>query len=370
MRIKRVCSVGLSLLFGTMLIGCGTSEAGKVEVSMETEEPVVEEESYQVAYVIDIGNLNDASYNQGAWEGLQEYCDTNNLTYKYFKSSADDTAAFQETIENAIGDNTEVVVCPGYLFETPVYNVQEKYPDVKFILIDGEPHSEDYSDYKTTENTMPVLFHEDQVGFMAGYAAVKDGNTSLGFMGGVKLPAVMRYGYGYLAGAEYAAEELGTEVHVNYIYTGSFDATPEVESMAAEWYDAGTDVIFGCGGRVGNSVMMAAEAREDKKVIGVDVDQNSESITVMTSAMKMLSVSVFDALTSVYDGNFPGGKTTTMDITNDGIAMDTARFQTFSQEEYDGMKQKLADGEVSVDVDIEKEPKELGLEHVVIEVIE
>ena len=92
MRIKRVCSVGLSLLFGTMLIGCGTSEAGKVEVSMETEEPVVEEESYQVAYVIDIGNLNDASYNQGAWEGLQEYCDTNNLTYKYFKSSADDTA--------------------------------------------------------------------------------------------------------------------------------------------------------------------------------------------------------------------------------------------------------------------------------------
>ena len=110
---------------------------------------------------------------------------------------------------------------------------------------------------------------------------------------------------------------------------------------------------------------------KDEKLYGTE-DQNSESITVMTSAMKMLSVSVFDALTSVYDGNFPGGKTTTMDITNDGvgIAMDTARFQTFSQEEYDGMKQKLADGEVSVDVDIEKEPKELGLEHVVIEVIE
>lgn len=169
---------------------------------------------YQVAMVMDTGVIDDKSFNQGTWEGVQKYCNENGITYKYYRSNEDDTASFEQTIEEAIGDKTEVVICTGFTFEVPVYNVQSKYPDIKFILIDGEPHNDDYSKFETTQNTMPILFHEDQSGFFAGYGSVMEGYTKIGFMGGKELPAVVRYGYGYLEGAEYAAEQLGTDVEV------------------------------------------------------------------------------------------------------------------------------------------------------------
>lgn len=249
--------------------------------------------------------------------------------------------------------------------------MQTQYPDVKFILIDGEPHDAE-SNYATAENTMAVLYEEDQAGFLAGYAAVKDGYTKLGFMGGMALPAVIRYGYGYLAGADYAAKELGVDVDVTYTYTGSFEATPEAQSMATGWYQAGTEVIFACGGSVGNSVMAAAEASDNAKVIGVDVDQSSESDTVITSAMKMLSNSVYDAIQAAYDGSFPGGKTTVFDAANDGvgIAMDTAKFNTFSQADYDEVFAKLVAGEITIDNDVEKEVSDLDLSNVTVNYVQ
>lgn len=242
--------------------------------------------------------------------------------------------------------------------------MQTVYPDVKFILIDGQPNDGNGT-YATAENTMAVLYQEDQAGFLAGYAAVKDGYTKLGFMGGMALPAVIRYGYGYLAGAEYAAQELGVDVAVNYTYTGAFEATPEAQSMAAGWYNAGTEVIFGCGGAVGNSVMAAAEANSGKS-IGVDVDQSSESATVITSAMKMLANSVYAAVSAAYDGTFAGGVTTTFDIKNDGvgIAMETAQWNQFTQEDYDAIYAKLVAGEITIDNDVNKEVSELGLSKV------
>ena len=218
---------------------------------------------------------------------------------------------------------------------------------------------------------MAVLYQEDQAGFLAGYAAVKDGYTNLGFMGGMALPAVIRYGYGYLAGADYAAKEMNETVNVTYTYTGSFEATPEAQSMATSWYKAGTEVIFGCGGSVGNSVMSAAEA-SNGKVIGVDVDQSSESDTVITSAMKMLSNSVYDAITSAYSGDFQGGKTTTFDITNDGvgIAMDTAKFNNFTQEDYQAIYDKLVAGDITIDNDTEKDVKDLSFTNLNVNVVE
>ena len=248
--------------------------------------------------------------------------------------------------------------------------MQTAHPDVKFILIDGEPHDAEYN-YKTEANTMPVLYQEDQAGFLAGYAAVKDGYTKLGFMGGMALPAVIRYGYGYLAGADYAANELGVDVTVNYTYTGAFEATPEAQSTATGWYTTGTEVIFACGGAVGNSVMAAAEA-SNGKVIGVDVDQSSESATVITSAMKMLSNSVYDAITAAYDGTFPGGQTTVFDITNDGvgIAMDTAQFNSFTTDDYKAIYDKLVAGEITINNDVEADTSALGLTKVSVNVIQ
>ena len=172
-------------------------------------------------------------------------------------------------------------------------------------------------------------------------------------MGGMAVPAVIRYGYGFVQGADAAAAEDGTNVEVMYNYTGAFAATPEAQAMAASWYQNGTEVIFGCGGAVGNSVMAAAE-EANAKVIGVDVDQASESATVITSAMKFLSNAVYDGVKAYYDGSFPGGATTTFTAENDGIGlpMETSKFDKFTQEDYDAVYKKLAGGEVKISNDV------------------
>ena len=388
---KKVMSLVLAAaMTATLFAGCGSSSdsttdnaAGNAATDNSTAADNAAEsteagasnaestDGYELALVIDVGTIDDKSFNQGSWEGVEKYGDENGIAYKYYKSAEATTDSFQQTIKLAIEGGAKVIVCPGYLFEEPIYNMQTQYPDVKFILIDGEPHDADYN-YATADNTMAVLYQEDQAGFLAGYAAVKDGYTKLGFMGGMALPAVIRYGYGYLAGVNYAAEELGINVDVTYTYTGSFEATPEAQSMATGWYQAGTEVIFACGGSVGNSVMAAAEATDNAKVIGVDVDQSSESNTVITSAMKMLSNSVYDAITAAYDGSFPGGKTTTFNITNDGvgIAMDTAKFNTFSQDDYNAIYAKLVAGDITIDNDVEKEATDLELSNVTLNYVQ
>lgn len=309
-------------------------------------------EGYEVALVTDIGTIDDKSFNQGAWEGVVQYAEENSKTYKYYQPAEKTTDAYAETIELAIEGGAIIVVCPGYLFEEAVFIEQDKFPDVKFILLDGVPNK-NYEEFKTADNTMSILFQEDQPGFLAGYAAVKEGYTKLGFMGGMAVPAVIRYGYGFVQGAEYAANEMGIDsVEITYNYTGGFDATPEAQALAASWYGAGTEVIFGCGGGVGNSVMAAAEA-DSKAVIGVDVDQSPESATVITSAMKKLSVSVYDGIKAAYDNKFEGGKTTTFNAANDGIGlpMETSTFKTFTTDDYDAIFAKLAADEIKINND-------------------
>ena len=379
MKKKAMSLLLAAAMTATLFAGCGSdngaasndsttgNDAVKESTEAGTSDNAGSTDGYELALVIDVGTIDDKSFNQGSWEGVQKYGDENGIAYKYYKSAEATTDSFQETIELAIEGGAKVIVCPGYLFEEPIYNMQTAHPDVKFILIDGEPHDAD-NNYETADNTMAVLYQEDQAGFLAGYAAVKDGYTKLGFMGGMALPAVIRYGYGYLAGADYAAKELGIDVDVTYTYTGSFDATPEAKSMATGWYQSGTEVIFACGGSVGNSVMAAAEESENGKVIGVDVDQSSESDTVITSSMKMLSNSVYTAITEAYDGTFAGGKTTTFGAANDGVGlpMDTSKFSTFTQEDYDAIYAKLVAGEITIDNDTTKEVTDLNLSNVTV----
>lgn len=329
-------------------------------------------DGYELALVTDIGTIDDKSFNQGAWEGVVQYAKESGKSYKYYQPAEKTTDSYSETIDLAIEGGAKIVVCPGYLFEEAVFLAQDKNPEVKFILLDGEPHNADYSEYKTADNTMAILFQEDQPGFLAGYAAVKDGYTKLGFMGGMAVPAVIRFGYGFVQGAEYAANEMGlSSLEISYNYTGGFDATPEVQALAASWYGAGTEVIFGCGGGVGNSVMAAAEAN-GKAVIGVDVDQSPESDTVITSAMKKLSVSVYDGIKSEYDNAFAGGKTTVFSAENDGVGlpMETSKFKTFSSDDYDAIYAKLAKNEITIKNDTTATIEDLGLKIAKVTVVE
>ncbi|HIQ63461.1 MAG: BMP family ABC transporter substrate-binding protein [Christensenellales bacterium] len=333
-----------------------------------------EGETFELALVTDIGTIDDKSFNQGAWEGLVQYAEENNLSHKYYQPLEKSTDAYLDQIELAVNAGAKVIVTPGFLFEEPIYIAQDMYPDVHFILLDGEPHNADYSEYRTNENVAAILYAEDQSGFLAGYAVVKGGYTNLGFMGGMAVPAVIRFGYGFLQGAEYAAKEMGIEeITVNYHYTGSFDATPEAQTLASGWYNDGVEVIFGCGGSVGNSVMAAAEAMENKWVVGVDKDQSVESETVITSATKGLAASVYQTLQQFYAGEFPGAQTTVKDASNEGVAlpMETTKIEGFTQEDYDALYALLANGEITLLKDTDAtSAAELPLEIVKVTVIE
>jgi len=307
-------------------------------------------ETFDLALVTDLGTIDDKSFNQGSWEGLVKYAKEKNITHKYYQPAEQSNDAYLTAIDLAVRGGAKVVVTPGFLFETPVFIAQDRYPNVNFILVDGVPHSADYSEFKTGNNTVGVNYAEDQAGFLAGYAAVKDGNRKLGFVGGMAVPAVVRFGYGFVQGAEYAAKELGLAsgaVTINYHYTGAFAATPEAQTLAASWFNSGVDVIFACGGAVGNSVMAAAE-QAGKKVIGVDVDQSDESPTVITSAMKGLQVSVYDCIADYYAGKFPGGQTLVFAADNEGVGlpMKSSKFQNFKQADYDDIFGKLASGAI------------------------
>ena len=367
---KRALAVTLAVLMAASLSACGSSNSGSgsttaapAETTTAAETKAAEAETtagtavksessdgYELALVTDLGTIDDKSFNQGAWEGMKKYAEENGISYKYYQPQEGTTDSYLETIGLAIEGGAKLVVCPGFLFEEPVYLAQDQYKDVHFILLDGEPHSGDYSEYRTEANTMPILFQEDEPGFLAGYAAVKDGYTKLGFLGGMAVPAVIRYGYGFAEGADYAAKEMGVDgIEIMYNYTGAFAATPEAQSMAASWYQNGTEVIFGCGGAVGNSVMAAAEANKDL-VIGVDVDQSNESSTVITSAYKQLAVSVTKELKAIDDETFPGGENIVLGAKDDsvGLPMKTSKFEKFTQKEYDALYAKIKEGKITI----------------------
>jgi basic membrane protein A len=345
--MKKFLAVILSLTMAcAMLAGCGAKSKGS-----------------EIILITDKGNIDDKSFNQGAWEGVLKFAEDNNYTHQYYKPEEASDAGYLAAIDLAVKGGAKVIVTPGYLFEVPIYEAQTKYPDVKFILLDGAPHTADYATFETKSNVASVMYAEQEPGYLAGYAAVKEGMTKLGFMGGMAVPAVQAYGYGFLQGAQDAAKELNLAdgaVSVIYHYTGDFAETDTNKATAKTMYQEGTEVIFACGGSVGKSVMAAAQ-EAGKKVIGVDVDQRYDSETVITSATKGLGTSVIAVLESIYKTNTwdtYAGKTTTFNASNNGVGLPTSvigdasanafdRFTSFDKAQYDAIFAKLADGSVT-----------------------
>ena len=344
MKIKKLLSLILVICLTFSIVGCSSSDTS----DSSDDDSSSDESKITVAEIIlASGTVDDGSFCQGAWEGINSFTEEYGYECQYYVASEETMDAQLETVKLAVENGAEVVVAPGYNFETTIYEAQDIYPDVKFILLDGEPHNDDYSDYKTGDSVTCVLYAEQQAGFLAGYALVKEGLRELGFMGGMAYPAVMRYGYGFIAGADYAAQELGLakgDVNIKYTYTGNFEANADNQTLAASWYQGGTEVIFACGGSVGYSVMAAAE-QYDAYVVGVDVDQCNDSETVITSSMKMLANSVYQKLTEWENDEFVGGTTETLDVTSDGvgISVETGGFSNFTQEDYDEIYEMLVD---------------------------
>jgi basic membrane protein A and related proteins len=337
--------------------------------------PAEEEETFELALITDIGTIDDKSFNQGAWEGLKQYAEEKDISYKYYQPTEKSTDAYVAAIDLAVENGAKVVVTPGFLFEPAIFKAQDMHPDVKFVLLDGFPQDGTYTEFRIEDNVYSVFYAEEQVGFLAGYAAVKDGFTNLGFMGGMAVPAVVRFGYGFVQGANYAAAELGVNVNLKFKYLGGFGPSPDYQTEAATWFQGGVQVIFAAAGGAGSSVMAAAEANNGK-VIGVDIDQKAESTTVITSAMKGLGISVYDALADYYAGSFKGGESVFLGVEVDGVSLpnDFSRFTTFNKAAYDAIFAKLVANTDNIRTNIKKDTdvtsaSELPVTNVTVEVI-
>ena len=329
---------------------------------------------YQVAFVTDVGQLKDKSFNQGTFDGVKLYAAANGLSYKYYQpangSEATDDDRY-DAMKAAVEGGADVVVCAGYLQEAALRKAAIEYPDTPFVFIDGYPIQEQATEYDAAGNALPndspvltnvagVAFQEQQAGYLAGYAAVMDGFTKLGFSGGGggTNPACCRFGYGYVQGANAAALEKGITVDMNYSwqYGSNFSASTDLQTMINGWYVNGTEIVFACGGSMFQSIVAAASAN-DKFVIGVDVDQSGESEYVVTSAMKGLADAVQWAVAKVYDGTFDtiGGQQASLGVADNAVQLPTGadswRFETFTVEEYESLYQQMVDGTLVVDDD-------------------
>lgn len=316
---------------------------------------------YQVAFVTDVGQLKDKSFNQGTFDGVKLYAAANGLSYKYYQpangSEATDDDRY-DAMKAAVEGGADVVVCAGYLQEAALKKAAIEHPETPFVFIDGYPLTDDAGN--TLSNVAGIAFKEEQAGYLAGYAAVMDGFTKLGFSGGGggTNPACCRFGYGYVQGANAAALEKGVTVDMNYSwqYGSNFSASTDLQTMINGWYVNGTEIVFACGGSMFQSIVAAASAN-DGYVIGVDVDQSGESEYVVTSAMKGLADAVQWAVAKVYDGTFDtiGGQQTSLGVADNAVQLPTGadswRFETFTVEEYESLYQQMVDGTLVVDDD-------------------
>ena len=335
---------GVKLLFAvivlSVLIACGGGGGGSSSGAAQ--------DAPKMAVVIAVnGAVDDRSFVQGAWEGMKKFGADNNLSYIYFTAAADSVSSMIDTIELAVNNGIEIIVAPGFGWGAAIFEAQDRFPNLKMVVLDDEPRSHDFSEFRAAPNALGIYFAEQEAGFFAGYGIVKEGYTNLGFMGGMAVPAVVRFGYGFVYGADLAAQEMGLprgSITIRYYYTGNFDPTPANQTFAASWFASGTEVIFACAGQVGNVVMAAAEqAGPEKIVIGVDVDQAGESPIVITSAMKNLQVATYQALSDWKNGTFKGG-VITLSAKEDGTGLPLGtsfRFKKFTEAEYLEIFQKV-----------------------------
>lgn len=304
------------------------------------------------------GELEKNEFLKAIWEGIEDYCNTNNLSAKKHVSEQYFFQSQQVEIDTAIKDGAKVVVLAGALLEENAFVSQEKYPDIDFIMVDSKPNNGDSDNFQEylLPNMCSIEFNEWQAGFLAGYASVMDGFTKLGFFGGMKIPPVIRFGYGFIQGAEYAASKLELDensIEINYLYCGTFAPAPEIQTEAAKWYFSGTEVIFACGGAMGQSVIQASKSAENAWVIGVDADQSEDSETILTSAIKMVKPAVYNVIEQYYNGNFPSGKIVSLDIKDSGIAlpMETSRFRKFNINDYNKIYDELMNNQNDINSD-------------------
>ncbi|HBP25678.1 MAG TPA: BMP family ABC transporter substrate-binding protein [Acholeplasmatales bacterium] len=352
--MKKVLTFFVTLVLALSLIGCGDpneDEGYDYDAIPDTMEST--DGNYQIAFVTDIGQLKDKSFNQGTWEGLKRYAHENSKSYKYYQPANGNTATDDdryEAMEAAANGGADIIVCAGFMQGNALFDAATAFPTVKFVFIDGWPMG--------LANVTAIVFKEEQSGYFAGYAAVMEGYTKLGFSGGGggTNPACRRFGYGFLQGVSDAAVEKNVNITMKYSwnYGSTFSASAELQTMLNGWYSTGTEVVFSVGGSMCQSAFAAASAN-DGKVIGVDVDQSGDSATVITSATKGLREGTMVALGHFYDGTWAtiGDKAVNLGAAENAVGLPTATWsmENFTVEEYQALFDDVVAGTVEIDDD-------------------
>ena len=389
--MKKILTLLLVLVMALSLVACGGSETAETKAAGEN--AAAETAEYKVAMVTDYGDITDQSFNQTTWEACVKFGEDNGVETKYYKPTSNDTAGRVASVELAIAEGYNVIVMPGYAFGGTIVECASNYPDVKFIALDvaagdlletavankGEQY--DYNpanwvleDYVDMSNVYCAIYQEELAGYMAGYAAVKLGYTKLGFLGGMAVPAVIRYGYGYVQGVDAAAAELGITVDMKYAYGNQFYGDADITAVMDTWYADGTEIVFACGGGIYTSAAEAAK-QGGGKIIGVDVDQSGiidaaygEGMTI-TSAMKGLAPTTIDTLTDVViNGNWANyvGKIENLGLVSGDDASlnyvqipETTQFEDgkFTAEDYAALVKGMYEGTIVVSNDTTAEPE-------------
>ena len=312
--MKKILALLLALVLVLSLAACGGKKEETKPAETKTEPKVTDnaddvsdnmtssDGKYEVAFVTDVGQLKDKSFNQGTYDGVKLYANNNGLSYKYYQPANGDAATDDDrydAMKSACENGAKVLVAAGFMQGTALERAAKDFPDTKFVFIDGWGMGLD--------NVVGIAFNEHECGYLAGYAVVKEGYEKLGFCGGGggTNPACCRYGYGFVQGANQAASEMGKQIEINYtwLYGASFSASPEMQTLTNGWYETGTEVIFAAGGSIFQSITAAAAAN-DAFVVGVDTDQSYESDTVVTSALKGVKEAASWAIGKAYDGTW------------------------------------------------------------------
>ena len=381
--MKKLLALLLSLAMVFALVACGNSGNNSGNSNNDStnnsddsssaanpadaisDEMTSEDGKYEIAFVTDVGQLKDKSFNQGTYDGVKLYASAAGKSYKYYQPANGDQATDEDrydAMKLAADNGAKVIVAAGFMQGNALAQAAAEFTDVKFVFIDGWPLTDAAGNVLT--NVTGISFQEEQAGYLAGYAAVMEGYTKLGFSGGGggSNAACDRFGYGFVQGIDAAAAAKGVQAEVNYswLHGSSFQASPDLQTMISGWYQNGTEVVFACGGSMFQSVVAAADA-EDGKVIGVDVDQSFESPTVITSAMKGIGEAAQQALKAAEsDSDWAewGGQAVVLGAAQDavGLPTDTWSMENFSVEEYEQLFQDIVAGNVSISGDDVPEP--------------
>ena len=377
--MKKFLALMLALVMALSLVACGQKNQdsnGTYDTDKDTD---VTDVAYKVAMITDYGDITDQSFNQTTYEACKAFAEANGVDFQYFKPAGDNTADRVAMIESAVDQGYNVIVMPGYAFGAAIAETAPKFSDVKFIALDVS--AGDLGEgFEVPANLYCAVYQEELCGYMAGYAAVKLGYKNLGFLGGMAVPAVVRYGYGFVQGVDAAAADLGlTDVSLNYVYGGQFFGDADITAVMDTWYAGGTEVVFACGGGIYTSAVDAAK-KVGAKVIGVDVDQAGviagyagvEGMTV-TSAMKGLYPTTYDTLTDVIvNGNWDAykGKIATLGLVSGEdpelnyvqipMGEGTQWSDSFTQDDYKAMVKDMFDGKITVSNDVSKTPSDFA----------